>query len=178
MLLRLVDTRFQGLFTPLAGVLFAFPSWYWFTIGRQVVFRLGRWSSQIPTGLLEPRGTQEPARRFDLFAYGAITLYGRPFQTALLARTLKIARLFRFRSPLLSESRLISVPPATEMFQFTGFASCTLCIQVRILLAEWVSPFGHLRINARLPAPRSFSQAATSFIACNRQGIHHMHLVA
>src|SRR5258708_30189570 len=39
-----------------------------------------------------------------------------------------------------------------------------------------VSPFGYLRINARLPAPRSFSQAATSFIACNRQGIHHMHL--
>src|SRR5688572_28272272 len=60
---RLVDTRFQGLFTPLAGVLFAFPSWYWFTIGRQVVFSLGRWSSQIPTGLLEPRGTQEPLRR-------------------------------------------------------------------------------------------------------------------
>jgi hypothetical protein len=41
-----------------------------------------------------------------------------------------------------------------------------------------VSPFGHLRIKARLPAPRSFSQAATSFIACNRQGIHHMHFVA
>ena len=39
-----------------------------------------------------------------------------------------------------------------------------------------VSPFGHLRINARLPAPRSFSQATTSFIACNRQGIHHVHL--
>jgi hypothetical protein len=67
-LLRLVDTRFQGLFTPLAGVLFAFPSWYWFTIGRQVVFSLGRWSSQIPTGFLEPRGTQEPARGFGLFA--------------------------------------------------------------------------------------------------------------
>jgi len=42
----------------------------------------------------------------------------------------------------------------------------------------WVSPFGHLRINVCLPTPRSFSQAATSFIACNRQGIHHMHLVA
>ena len=68
MLLRLVDTRFQDLFTPLTGVLFAFPSWYWFTIGRQVVFSLGRWSSQIPTGLLEPRGTQEPARGFGLFA--------------------------------------------------------------------------------------------------------------
>ena len=34
----------------------------------------------------------------------------------------KTCRLFRFRSPLLSESRLISVPPATEMFQFTRFA--------------------------------------------------------
>src|SRR6185436_9483407 len=29
---RLVNMRFQGLFTPLAGVLFAFPSWYLFTI--------------------------------------------------------------------------------------------------------------------------------------------------
>ena len=32
-------------------------------------------------------------------------------------------RLFRFRSPLLSESRLMSIPRATEMFQFTRFAS-------------------------------------------------------
>ena len=41
---------------------------------------------------------------------------------------------------------------------------------------RWVSPFGYLRIKAYLPAPRSLSQATTSFIACNRQGIHHMHL--
>ncbi len=33
--------------------------------------------------------------------------------------------LFRFRSPLLAESRLMSFPPATEMFQFAGFASRT-----------------------------------------------------
>ncbi len=33
--------------------------------------------------------------------------------------------LIRFRSPLLTESRLMSFPPATEMFQFAGFASCT-----------------------------------------------------
>ena len=32
-------------------------------------------------------------------------------------------RLFRFRSPLLSESRLMSFPRATEMFQFTRFAT-------------------------------------------------------
>jgi len=40
-----------------------------------------------------------------------------------------------------------------------------------------VSPFGNLRINVCLPTPRSLSQASTSFIACNRQGIHHVHLV-
>ena len=33
------------------------------------------------------------------------------------------ARLFRFRSPLLSESRLMSFPRATGIFQFTRFAS-------------------------------------------------------
>ena len=67
MLLRLVDTRFQDLFTPLAGVLFAFPSWYWSTIGRQVVFSLGRWSSQIPARFLGPRSTQVPLGRLALF---------------------------------------------------------------------------------------------------------------
>ena len=90
----------------------------------------------------------------------------------------KWCRLFRFRSPLLSESRLISLPLPNEMFQFSRFAPLTLCIQVRVTLAGRVSPFGYLRIKARLPAPRSFSQAATSFFACNRQGIHHMHFVA
>ena len=33
--------------------------------------------------------------------------------------------LLPFRSPLLRESRLISIPPVTEMFQFTGFALST-----------------------------------------------------
>src|SRR5579871_3302011 len=33
--------------------------------------------------------------------------------------------LFPVRSPLLTESRLISIPPVTEMFQFTGFALAT-----------------------------------------------------
>ena len=90
--------------------------------------------------------------------------------------TAKTRRLVRFRSPLLSESRLISVPLPTEMFQFRRFASPLLCIRRGMTLAGRVSPFGNLRIKARLPAPRSLSQAATSFVACRRQGIHHMHL--
>jgi len=45
--------------------------------------------------------------------------------------TAKEHRLFQFRSPLLSESRLISVPRATEMFQFTRFASHTYVFSMR-----------------------------------------------
>ena len=41
------------------------------------------------------------------------------------------AGLFPVRSPLLRESRLISFPAGTEMFQFPGFASQDLCIQSR-----------------------------------------------
>src|SRR5947207_10333190 len=55
----LVGTRFQVLWTPLTGVLFTFPSRYSFTIGRQVVFRLARWSSLIQAGLLVSRLTWE-----------------------------------------------------------------------------------------------------------------------
>ena len=45
--------------------------------------------------------------------------------------TAKEHRLFRFRSPLLSESRLMSIPRATEMFQFTRFASYPYVFRIR-----------------------------------------------
>src|SRR5699024_3529552 len=38
--------------------------------------------------------------------------------------------LIPFRSPLLGKSQLLSLPPGTEMFQFPGSASYTLCIQM------------------------------------------------
>ena len=78
----LVCMRFQDLFHSPPGVLFAFPSRYWFTIGRLRVFSLGGWSPHVQTGFHVPRPTQ-----FHLhspFAYRAVTFYGRPFQTALL----------------------------------------------------------------------------------------------
>jgi hypothetical protein len=40
-------------------------------------------------------------------------------------------------------------------------------------LLRRVSAFRNLRIDARLPAPRSFSQAAASFVASRCQDIHH-----
>ena len=59
----IVGTRFQVLFHSAPAVLFTFPSRYSFSIGRQGVFSLGRWSSQIPTGFLGPRGTWGLAHR-------------------------------------------------------------------------------------------------------------------
>ena len=41
------------------------------------------------------------------------------------ATDIRTTGLFRFRSPLLAESLLMSFPPGTEMFQFPGFASRT-----------------------------------------------------
>jgi hypothetical protein len=148
---RLVDIRFQKLFTPLAGVLFTFPSRYWFTIGHQVVFSLGRWSSQIPTGFLVSRCTQEPPTvRLD-FAYGAITLFGRPSQAARLSlrcpslvlpnqldgpttrflqrRQACIGTVWAIPLSLATTSGisdLISFPEGTEMFQFPSFATRSL----------------------------------------------------
>ena len=58
MLPLLVGIRFQVYFTPLLGVLFTFPSRYWFTIGRQGVLRLGGWSPHVQTGFLVSRLTQ------------------------------------------------------------------------------------------------------------------------
>ena len=95
------------------------------------------------------------------------------------SRRITATGLFPVRSPLLRESRLISFPPVTEMFQFTGFAPNTYGFSVGYSgKPEWVSPFGNRRVKACLPARRRLSQATTSFIAFYRQGIRHMRLLA
>ena len=49
-LLLFVCMRFQNLFHSPPGVLFAFPSRYWCTIGRLRVFSLGGWSPHLQAG--------------------------------------------------------------------------------------------------------------------------------
>ena len=139
--------------------------------------------------------------------YGGITLYAGTFQSAstsatvydslldrqiqpsgpttprrqrLPAITRKWFGLFRFRSPLLSESLLFSLPVGTEMFHFPTFPPTALCVQAEVTGhdSSWVSPFGNPRITARLPTSRGLSQAPTSFIGSWCQGIHHVPLVA
>jgi hypothetical protein len=76
-----------------------------------------------------------------LFVYRTVTFYGGPFHALrlkvrfftsrsydLIGPTTRTQfaprsfRLFPFRSPLLRESLLISVPPGTEMFHFPGLS--------------------------------------------------------
>jgi hypothetical protein len=87
--------------------------------------------------------------------------------------------LFRFRSPLLTESLLFSLPVGTEMFHFPTLPPYALCVQAPVTGHDpsRVSPFRHPRINVRLPTPRGFSQAPTSFIGSWCQGIHRVPLI-
>ena len=166
-------------------MLFTFPSRYLSTIGHQVVFSLGRWSSQIPTGFHVSRGTRVPSRSRDSFAYGAFTLSGRAFQlflpesrfitprwvcnpTPMVPRpprcngrslTQRGFRLVPFRSPLLGESRLISFPPGTEMFQFPGFAPSRLCIQ------RAVAGFSGAGFPIRIPPGQSLCSGSPTLFA-------------
>jgi hypothetical protein len=88
--------------------------------------------------------------------------------------------LFPFRSPLLGESLLLSLPRGTKMFQFPPLARSGLCIHpaVHEHYPMWVAPFRNPRIKACLAAPRGLSQPSTSFFAVRRLGIHRMPLVA
>jgi hypothetical protein len=90
------------------------------------------------------------------FAYRGLTLYANAFQTSsatqmisysapvqqnqldspatpamqrLLAITHDRFGLFPFRSPLLRESRLLSLPVGTEMFHFPTLPPPALCVQ-------------------------------------------------
>ena len=74
--------------------------------------------------------------------------------------------LIRFRSPLLTESLLFSLPTGTEMFHFPALPPTALYIQAEATPHDWcwVSPFGHPRINVWLATPRGLTQPPTSFI--------------
>ena len=119
----LVGNWFQVSFIPLTGVLFTFPSRYWFTIGRLLVFSLTRWSAQIHTGFHVSRATQDTPRLSPVFAYGSVTLYGSSFQRIPL--TIEMPR----RSPTtpFSQARTVWAIPfslaATQGIAFAFFSS-------------------------------------------------------
>jgi hypothetical protein len=144
---------------PLTGVLFTFPSRYWSTIGHQGVFRLRRWSSRIHTEFHGLRATWEHARKSRRFRVRGCHPLWRRFPpssathaisdfpparqnwqggpaTPATQRPPALTRhefgLFPFRSPLLRESRLLSLPAGTEMFHFPALPPPALCVQAGV----------------------------------------------
>jgi hypothetical protein len=71
-----------------------------------------------------------PAFQQVRLAFGLITLLMRSYNPEVQAPRFG---LFRFRSPLLSESRLIYFPPGTEMVHFPGLARTRLYIQRAVI---------------------------------------------
>src|SRR5688572_7360288 len=133
---RLLACGFRISFTPRTGVLFTCPSRYSSTIGHTRVFSLGGWSPQLHARLLGSGVTQElhyAERSFWSTGLSpSLAPRSRGFRLtssdACVGPTTPRGQASRFglrpfRSPLLRESRLISLPPGTEMFQFPGFAS-------------------------------------------------------
>ena len=105
----------------------------------------------FPQGSSCPAVLRSHSKENCIFRYGAVTLFGRPFHAVLLTLFypsfnlqtppspiesgdycgpatppspfgIRRFRLFRVRSPLLSESRLFSLPLGTEMVHFPRFA--------------------------------------------------------
>ena len=154
-----MDARFQVCFTPLAGVLFAFPSRYWFTIGHHGVFRLGEWSPLIRTGFHVSRPNWDPGsagRGFRL--RGCHPLWpglpaGSPIPPDHMSRSRNPGKqasrfgLLRFRSPLLTQSLLISSPRGTEMFHFPRCRSCRTIEVIRRSCPTKGTGFPHSEIH-------------------------------
>ncbi len=142
-------------------------------IGHQGIFRLSGWSRQIHTGFLGPRATWVSLKQAaDVSATGVLPstpdlshvlrlhqrfltrpVAGRqqkrdpttPHAQPLPGITHIRFGLIQFRSPLLPESRLFSLPAGTEMFHFPAFPPHCLCVQQRVTAHDdcRVSPFGH-----------------------------------
>ena len=138
-----------------------------------------------------------------VFVYGTITLCGVNFHSLRLTHnfvthrpagrriksgptTLERQRLpsitplefglFPFRSPLLRESRFLSFPLGTKMFQFPSLPLPALCIQARVCAHyhAWVSPFGDPGIKGWSAPTPGLSQPPTSFFGSWCQGIHRV----
>ena len=137
---------------PLPGFFSSFPHGTCSLSVIEEYLALGDGPPRFPPDFTCPAVLGCPGPRSLAFAYGAVTLYGRPFDAVLLARLFvtrrrdcrlsiriprpllsnasKLAlsrfRLIPVRSPLLGESLLLSFRSGTKMFQFPDLAASWL----------------------------------------------------
>ena len=154
-------------------MLFSFPSRYLFAIGFEKYLRLDVDATHLPARITTHGTRGHSSRCFHSYSYRAITFFGRSFQIVLIG-VLSVGRspyttslfpyrkkirfaLYRFPSPLLTVSRLISFPSGTKMFQFPEFPLLSECLTTG-------SPIRRFSDQGLLAPPRDISQLGTSFI--------------
>ena len=168
MLPLLVSIGFQVLFHSPPGVLFTFPSRYYFSIGHQGVFSLGRWSSLLPTGFLVSRGTLEHNLWIIHFVYRIITFYDETSQSSSTTHyssfTMSVTPnkfglgCFPFARRYLGNRCFFLFLRVLRCFSSPGLPLCTYFIGYKVLEVKLkrVSPFGNLRINVYLRLPEAY----------------------
>ena len=147
---------FRFYFTPLKGVLFAFPSRYLSAIGSCLVFSLGSWSTRIPAGFLVPRRTQVPHQRV------------RSISPTRLSRSPAcLPRHFRYKpvfSQLFGSSPCgpttphyaVWAPPLSLAATY-GISGGSLLFLISFpVLLRWFTPFGRPRITGYVLLPAAF----------------------
>ena len=188
---------FRFYFTPLAGVLFAFPSRYFCTIGRISYLALDRGRPGFrqgfscpavlryrltETSLCRVRGFHPLCQAFPKpFRYTEVFSNSAAFDApaALQPRPIGRFRLLRFRSPLLPESRLFSFPRVLRWFSSPSPASSAYLFSGRMPASRQTGYPIRLSADHRMCAPpRGFSQLATAFFASIRQGIRRKPFLA
>ena len=150
-------------------MLFTFPSRYCFTIGHQVVFRLGGWSPRLPTRFLVSGGTLDTATFDSVFAYETLTLCRRPSHAVLLtylpkklSTTPSILLHSVWPNPRsLATTSGISVDVSSSSYldvsvQTVPHLHLFCSMQVSTVLLWRVSPFGNLRIKGYLRLPEAY----------------------
>ena len=176
MLPLLVSIGFQILFHSPPGVLFTFPSRYYFTIGHQGVFSLGRWSSRLPTKFLVSRGTldAEPVQylfhlqdyHFLRWCFPALFGYKYHILCSVLNPNLRWFGLFPVRSPLLRKSNIFFLLlRLLRCFSSPGLSSISYVFTNRYLRSTQVgSPIRISLDQSLFAAPQSISVLIPSFI--------------
>ena len=151
---QVVGARFQGLFHSPRGVLFTFPSRYWFAIGLQGVLSLGGWSRLLRAGFHVPRATRDAGwPGVSLRVRGCHPLWpavpgrsasspgpSRPSHNPARALTRAVWAGPLSLAATRGVTRLFSPPAATKMFQFAAFA------HLSVSPLGGVPPFGHPRV--------------------------------
>ena len=141
-------SSFRYYFTPLVGVLFTFPSRYWFTIGRQGVLRLGGWSPHLRTGFHVSRSTQGSSAQLSIRGY-------HPLWPAFPCRSdrrtkdhwpdpLSLATTYGVSVDVLSSGYLDVSVHRVRLLSHGMSSTCR------------VAPFGYPRIISYVPIPAAF----------------------